>query len=128
MASGTGERPLGTPAEEKLLLSLGGWNIVTHEVSSGSGYIYIPRNPSALRTGLIIFTCGYANGSGIYTYSRRTQSSGTIEIGAVKAPTRSGVSITVSGDYVVLTTDTYQVVRVVYFTGGAPTCSNTAPE
>lgn len=127
MASGTGERPLGTPAQEKALLSLSGWNVVTHEISTGSAYIHIPRNSSAMRTGLIIFVGGYAGSSGVYAYGRRTPSTAGIVIDAIKAPTRSGVSLTVSGDYVKLTTDVYQVIRVIHFSGGAPTCSNTAP-
>ena len=125
MASGIGERPLGTPTEEKALLQLTGWNIVGYEFSSGTAYIHIPRNPNAMRTGLIIFVGGYAGSSGVYFFSRRTQASSTLLIDAIKAPTRSTVSMSVSGDDVVLTSDVYQVVKVVYFTGGAPTVSNT---
>ena len=125
MASGTGERPLGTPAQEKALLSLRGWNVITYEIASGSAYIHLPRNPNAMRTGLIIFVGGYAGSSGVYAYGRRSGASNPIIIDAIKVPTRSSVSMYVSGDDVVLTTDVYQVVRIVYFSGGEPTVSNT---
>lgn len=125
MASGTGERPLGTPTEEKRLLSLYGWNVTNYEFSSGSAYIHIPRNPNAMRTGLIIFVGGYAGSSGVYAYGRRTGATNPIIIDAIKAPTRSDVSISVSGNDVVLTSAVYQVVKIVYFSGGAPTVSNT---
>ena len=125
MASGTFDRPLPDPVEEKMLLNLGGINVVTTEVSTnGTGYINIPRNSSALRTGIIILACGVANGSGMYIYGRGTQSSASIQLTAIKAPTLSGVSVSVVGNDVVIETPTYQVVRIIYFTGGAPTVSS----
>ncbi len=129
MASGTGERPTLDYNAERSFLELGGWKSMIFEISANTNkYIYLPRNASALRTGMFWLLSSNASRNGYYMYARGTGSTGTIILTPIKDVTQSGMSVAVNGDYIAITGSTGYVYGVIaYFSGGKPEVVSTLP-
>ena len=122
MASGTGERPTLDSNAERYFLELGGWRSMSFDIFANTNkYIYLPRNVSALRTGMLWLLSSNASRNGYYMYTRGTGSTGTIILTPIQDITQSGMSVAVNGDYIAITGATgYTYGVIAYFSGGKP--------
>ena len=118
MASGVFDRPLPNPGDERGLLSLGELKSVTFEVPAST-----TRNltfSKELKDGLLVMGAGTVTKRGLYIYG--STSTGNISVTAILAPTQSGMSISVSGNDIVITNGSQALfVSAIPFKGNLPT-------
>ena len=129
MASGVGERPLPDPASEKSLLGLGGVNgIMRFEVPNNSTCYLV--FPSGYKGGLLAVG-GYGGShddkAGLYTVT--SAASAIISLPAIKAVTRTGLTITPLNNTVIeiVNPGGYLWGGLLMFYGEKPTLSTTNP-
>lgn len=119
MASGTGERPLPDPAEEKVLLGLSGINTLSYDQDANTTrYIKFPSKPI---DGILILSAGAGTGldskRGIYVFGSTT--TGNVTLTSVL---QSSLTITGGSNYVSITNGASHVYwAVISFMGGQPT-------
>lgn len=118
MASGAFERPLPDPADEKMLLGLS--NLLS------KAYM-IPANTTGtfgfateVKDGLLVLSAGDTGKRGLYIYG--STSTGGIGLTTILAPTQTGLTITASGNNIVIVNKTFALfVLVMPFQGSLPT-------
>lgn len=117
MASGTFERPLPNPAGERSLLSLGEFKSATYEIPASS-----TRNltfAKELKNGMLVMGAGATTKRGMFIYGSTT--TGSITVTTVLAPTQSGLTVSASGNDIVITNGSNALfVCVMPFKGGLP--------
>lgn len=117
MASGTFPRPLPDPAEEKALLGLSGAETASYQLPAGT-----TRHlafATEIKDGVLIVSAGLATKRGMYIFG--STSSGAISITPILTPTQSGMSITSSGNNIVITNGTSDLfVLVIQYRGALP--------
>lgn len=120
MASGTFERPLPNPADERSLLGLGEIRSLTIEMTANTSKTLTFNNLP--RDGLIILSAGDASKRGLYIYGATT--TGNVGLTAVHAPTQSGLSITTSGRSITIANPTLSLfVCLITTQNGLPSVS-----
>ena len=127
MATGTGERPLGTPAQEKSLLGLSTTNTFTFSIAGNTTrYLVFPATGAS--NGLLFFSGYDTVKHGLYICGRA--SSGDMKYTAVHAinSTSSGAIITFANHHIKIENKTsYLYGTYITSQGEAPTLSSTAP-
>lgn len=118
MASGSFERPLPDPAEEKVLLGLSDLKSKCYQIAANTtgtlGFV------AELKDGLLVLSAGDTGKRGLYIYG--STSTGAIELTTILAPTQSGLTVTASGNNIAITNGTFALfVLVLAFKGGLPT-------
>lgn len=118
MASGTGERPLGTPEQEKALLGLSDIKSKSYQILANTtgvlGFV------TEIKDGLLVLSAGSPEKRGMYIYG--SASSGGIELTTVLAPTQSGLTVSASGNNITIVNKANVLfVLVLPFQGGLPT-------
>lgn len=125
MASGSFERPLPDPAEEKALLGLSGINTISYDQNANTTrYIKFPSKPI---DGILILSAGAGSGldskRGIYVFGSTT--TGSVSLTPVLA---SSLTITGGSNYIAVANGTSHVYwAVIGFMGGQPTVETTQP-
>lgn len=131
MASGTGERPLPDPAQEKELLGLSGLRSMWFGVNANSTvYLKFPGN--AQKYGVIFFDGAATTKRGMLQYGAGTNSA--IHITQIVTPSQSGTSVAAGGNasnnpvWVKVTNGTnYLYGMVLAYNGPLPTVETTQP-
>lgn len=129
MASGTGERPLPGIWSEKGLLGIGG-------ISGAARFEIAPNTTRYLvfqaehKDGVLITSTNGTSASekvGLYVFG--SSASNTIAMTAIKAVTRTGLSITSLSNTVIeiVNPSGYMWVEVLMIYGNAPTLQSTLP-
>lgn len=118
MASGTFDRPLPDPAEEKVLLGLSDLKSKSYQIPANTtgtlGFV------TELKDGLLVLSAGDAGKRGLYIYG--STSTGPMVLTTILAPTQSGLTVTASGNNIVIVNKTYALfVLAMPFQGGLPT-------
>ena len=118
MASGSFERPLPDPAEEKDLLGLSEIRSKCYQIPANTtGTLAFA---SELKDGILVLSAGDAGKRGMYIYGSTT--TGPIVLTTIIAPTQSGLTVTASGSNIVIVNKTYALfVLAMPFQGGLPT-------
>ena len=118
MASGTIARPLPDPAEEKALLGLSDLQTKSYQIAANTtGTLGFS---TGLKDGLLVVSAGDAGKRGLFIYG--STSTGAIVLTTILAPTQSGLTITASGNSIVIVNKTYALFALVLpFQGGLPT-------
>ena len=117
MASGTISRPLPDPAEEKVLLGLSGASTASFQLpASTTRHLAFATE---IKDGLLVVSAGLATKRGMYIFG--STSTGAISLTPILAPTQSGLSITASGNNIVVTNGTSDLfVLVIQYRGTMP--------
>ena len=119
MASGTFDRPLPDPADERALLGLSGLKAKTTEVSANQTATFAFPS-SGTQDGLVILSAGNVGKRAMYIYGATT--TGNVNLTEINAPTQSGLSVSASGRSIVVTNPSQAVfVCVLAFQGSLPT-------
>lgn len=119
MASGTFDRPLPDPAEEKVLLGLSGINTLGYDQDANTTrYIKFPTKPI---DGMLILSAGAGSGldakRGVYVFG--STSTGNVTLTSVL---QSSLTITGGSNYIAIANGTSHVYwAVISFMGGQPT-------
>lgn len=118
MANGTFERPLPDPAEEKVLLGLSDLKSKSYQIPANTtGTLGFATE---LKDGLLVVSAGDAGKRGMYIYG--STSTGGIVLTTILAPTQTGLTITASGNNIVIVNKTFALfVLVMPFQGSLPT-------
>ncbi len=118
MASGTFERPLPDPAEEKALLGLNDIRSKCYQIPANTtGTLTFATE---LKDGILVLSAGDAGKRGMYIYGSTSVSG--ILLTTILAPTQSGLTVTASGNNIVIVNKTFALfVLVLPFQGGLPT-------
>lgn len=118
MASGTFERPLPDPAEEKVLLGLSDLKSKSYQIPANTtGTLGFSTE---LKDGLLVVSAGDAGKRGLYIYG--STSTGGIVLTTILAPTQTGLTITASGNNIVIVNKTFALFALVMpFQGSLPT-------
>ena len=129
MASGIGERPNLSPSEEKSLLGLGGLSGVMRAEIAPNVTRYLVFQ-SQHKDGVLITSTNGTNASekvGLYVFG--SSASNTISLTAIKAVTRTGLSITPLSNTVIeiVNPSGYMWLMVQMFYGDKPTLQSTNP-
>lgn len=129
MASGTFERPLPDPADEKALLGLDGFSGVMRAEIAPNVTRYLVFQ-SQHKDGLLITSTNGDSASekvGLYVFG--SSASNTIAMTAIKAVTRTGLSITPLSNTVIqiVNPSGYMWLMVQMFYGDKPTLQSTLP-
>lgn len=129
MASGSGERPLGTPVQEKSLLGIDGVNGIKRFEVPNSTTRYLVFS-SGYKAGLLTvggYGSSYDNKAGLYVID--SGSTAALRLVTVKAPTQSGLTITPIDNTVIQITNPsgYLWVGVMTFYGTALSLETTQP-
>ena len=120
MASGTFERPLPDPAEEKELLGLSDLQSKSYQISANTTGTL--RFTTELKDGLLVLSAGDAGKRGLYIYG--STSTGGIALTSILTPTQSGLTVSASGNNIVINNGTLALFALVLaFKGGLPTLS-----
>ena len=129
MASGVGERPLPNPSSERSLLGLGGFaGVMKFEVPNNSTRYLVFS--SGYKAGLLV-TGGYGGSyddkAGLYTVT--SAASAIISLPAIKAATKTGLTITPLSNTVIeiVNPGGYLWGGVMMFYGDKPTSQTTNP-
>lgn len=118
MASGTFERPLPDPAEEKALLGLSDLKSKCYQIAANTTGTL--RFTTEIKDGLLVLSAGDTGKRGLYIYG--STSTGGIALTTILAPTQSGLSVAASGNNIVITNGTLALFALVMaFKGGLPT-------
>lgn len=118
MASGTFERPLPDPAEEKVLLGLS--DLLSQAYTIPAGTTGTLRFITELKDGVLILSAGDTGKRGLYIYG--STSTGGIALTTILAPTQSGLTVTASGNNIAITNGSLALFALVLaFKGGLPT-------
>lgn len=118
MASGTFERPLPDPAEEKTLLGLNDLKSRSYQIPANTTGTL--RFATELKDGLLVVSAGDAGKRGLYIYGSTT--AGGIVLTAILAPTQSGLTVTASGNNITIVNKAFALfVLVLSFQGNLPT-------
>ncbi len=118
MASGTIARPLPDPAEEKVLLGLS--DVVTQAYTIPASSTGTLRFITELKDGLLVLSAGDTGKRGLYIYG--STSTGGIALTSILTPTQSGLTISASGNNIVINNGTLALFALVLaFKGGLPT-------
>lgn len=118
MASGTFERPLPDPAEEKALLGLSDLKSKSYQIAANTtgtlGFL------TELKDGLLVLSAGDAGKRGMYIYGSTSVSG--ILLTTILAPTQSGLTVTASGNNITIVNKAFALfVLVLPFQGNLPT-------
>ena len=129
MASGIGDRPLPDPSSEKSLLGLGGLSGVMRAEIAPNVTRYLVF-PSQHKDGVLITSTNGSSASekvGLYVFG--SSGSNTIAMTAIKAVTRTGLSITPLSNTVIeiVNPSGYMWLMVQMFYGDKPTLQSTNP-
>lgn len=140
MASGTGERPLGSIAEEKAAMELIGLSVqrasdmklMTFGLDANTTY-YLHFNDAGTKYGLLMLDGAVATKRGMYMYGAGTSSS--MHLSAVLASSQSGTTVTASpsgkagkSNYVkVVNGANYAFCMIIAYVGVLPTVTTTEP-
>lgn len=127
MASGTFQRPLPDPADEKKLLDIGGTYIVTERQVPGGGtrYINFPTS-DYYRQGFVIIGGGLAAKTGLYIFNGTNSSN--LHVEAILSPTSGYGSVAIDTTNRLKVTNplsTVQNITVISTFGGKPTITST---
>lgn len=118
MASGSFERPLPDPAEEKALLGLS--DVATQAYTIPASTTGTLKFITELKDGLLVLSAGDAGKRGLYIYG--STSTGGIALTTILAPTQSGLSVTASGNNILITNRSLALFALVLaFKGNLPT-------
>lgn len=118
MASGTFERPLPDPAEEKALLGLNDLQSKSYQIAANTTGTL--RFTTELKDGLLVLSAGDAGKRGLYIYG--STSTGGIALTSILTPTQSGLTVSASGNNIVINNGTFAVFALVLaFKGSLPT-------
>lgn len=140
MATGTGERPLGTPAQEKQALGISGLETPNNSGSirfmrfgfdaNTTRYLSFPGN--ATKYGIVFFDGAASTKQGCVQYGAGTNSS--MHIKQISAPTQSGTSVTAGGKssnnpvWIKITNGAnYMYGFIIAYDGPLPTITSTEP-
>lgn len=120
MASGTFARPLPDPAEEKVLLGLG--DLLSQAYTIPASTTGTLRFITELKDGLLVLSAGDTGKRGLYIYG--STSTGGIALTTILAPTQTGLTVTASGNNIVINNGTLALFALVMaFKGGLPALS-----
>jgi hypothetical protein len=128
MASGTGERPLGTVAEEKTLLGLFGLQFSRFEMTANTTRYLVFRQQN--KGGLLVcWSNGDTGADKCGLYQLASSSSNAIVLPVIKTFTRTGMSITPLSNTAIeiVNPSGYLWVAVLMFYGESPTMETSAP-
>jgi len=126
MATGTGERPLGTPAQEKTLMGLYSGLKASYFSIASNVTRYLVFTSGEVITGVIFI--GSTNNSKLSMYMISCNESSDIAVVPVFPATQSGFSVTASGRVITIVNKTgYAYPLVFQWRGTAPTLTTTAP-
>lgn len=118
MASGTIARPLPDPAEEKVLLGLS--DVVTQAYTIPASTVGTLKFVTELKDGLLVLSAGDTGKRGLYIYG--STSTGGIALTSILTPTQSGLTVSASGNNIVINNGTLALFALVMaFKGGLPT-------
>lgn len=124
MASGTFDRPLPDPADEKAMLGLSGINTISYDQDANTTrYIKFPTKPI---DGMLILSAGAGSGldtkRGVYVFGSTT--TGNVTLTPVL---QSSLTITGGSNYISIANGASHVYwAVISFMGGQPTVETSA--
>lgn len=118
MASGSFERSLPDPAEEKELLGLSDLKSKSYQIPANTtgtlGFV------TELKDGILVLSAGDAGKRGMYIYGSTSVSG--ILLTTILAPTQSGLTVTASGNNITIVNKAFALfVLVLPFQGNLPT-------
>lgn len=118
MASGTFARPLPDPGDEKALLELEDLKSKCFQISANTtGTLSFIKE---LKNGILVLSAGDTGKRGLYIYG--STSTGGIALTSILTPTQSGLTVSASGNNIVINNSTFAVFALVLpFRGGLPT-------
>lgn len=118
MASGTFDRPMPDPAEEKALLGLSDLKSKCYQIAANTtGTLTFATE---LKDGILVLSAGDAGKRGMYIYG--STSVAGILLATILAPTQSGLTVTASGNNITIVNKAYALFALVLpFQGGLPT-------
>ena len=127
MASGTFQRPLPDPEDEKKLLDIGGTYVVTERQVPGGGtrYINFPTS-DYYRQGFVIIGGGRSEKTGLYIFNGTNSSN--FHVKAVLSPSSGYGSVAIDTNNrlkVENPQSTVQNITVISTFGGKPTITST---
>lgn len=124
MASGTFQRPLPDPTDEKTLLGLSG--ITTMKYAQSASTTRYATFKTEIKSGILILSAGGTTKHGLYIFG--STSSGAIGITTIHAPSQSGMSVTASGQTITVSNGSSALYwLILMWNGDLPTISTTAP-
>jgi len=122
MATGTGERPLGTPAQEKELLGLSGFVGAQYSWAASETKKLVFQ--SGRNIGVLILNSNLDSKRALYLFG--SSSSGAFGASIIKAPTQSGLTVTFGTDEITITngSSVLNVMVIIMNRNVVPTISN----
>jgi hypothetical protein len=126
MASGTFERPLPDPAEEKALLGLSGLKCLSFDQDGNTTrYFSFAAEP---KDGLLILSAGAAQAGKRGMYIFGSTSSGAISLTPILAPAQSAVEATAAGNTIRIANGSSHVyVLILQYVGRLPSVTAVQP-
>lgn len=131
MASGTGERPLGTLAEERSLLGINTFRFTTEYIrmadAGETGIRYLYFGSGNYQQGLVVISgTSSVDKDGVFFYG--ATSATNLHLRTILAPGQSGLSVVATGvgKYITITNPQYDLlITVLSFWGGLPEITKT---
>lgn len=118
MASGTFARPLPDPAVEKVLLGLS--DLLSQAYTIPASTTGTLRFITELKDGILVLSAGDTGKRGMYIYG--STSTGGIALTTILAPTQSGLTVSASGNNILIANGSLALFALVMaFKGGLPT-------